>query len=122
MAVSDPSGTVATPYEVVQRSGDVGRDHRKLAELAAEVEAEVVVVGMPLSLSGEQGRAALTVLEEVEALRVALSVPVEVVDERLSTVSAHRSLAAAGLSEKKRRAQVDKVAAAVILQSWLDAR
>ena len=77
---------------------------------------------MPLSLDGSQGRAALGVSEEVEALRVALPVPVEVVDERLSTVSAHRTLAAAGISEKKRRAQIDKVAAAVILQSWLDAR
>lgn len=93
-----------------------------MAALVEEVEAEVVVVGMPLSLSGEQGRAAIGVSEEVEALREALAVPVEVVDERLSTVSAHRSLAAAGMSEKKRRAQVDKVAAAVILQSWLDAR
>ena len=77
---------------------------------------------MPLSLNGSQGRAALTVSQEVEALRAALPVPVEVVDERLSTVSAHRAMAAAGVSEKKRRSQVDKVAAAVILQSWLDAR
>ena len=107
---------------MVERSGDVARDHARLAALVEEVEAEVVVVGMPLSMNGQQGRAALTVSEEVEALRVALSVPVELVDERLSTVSAHRTLAAAGLSEKKRRAQVDKVAAAVILQSWLDAR
>lgn len=107
---------------MVERSGEVARDHARLAALVEEVEAEVVVVGMPLSLSGEQGRAAIGVSEEVEALREALAVPVEVVDERLSTVSAHRSLAAAGMSEKKRRAQVDKVAAAVILQSWLDAR
>ena len=122
VAVSDLSGTVASPYEVVERSGDVSRDHARLAAIVAEVEAEVVVVGMPLSLSGAQGRAALVVSEEVEALRAALSVPVEVVDERLSTVSAHRTLAAAGMNEKKRRTQVDKVAAAVILQSWLDQR
>lgn len=122
VAVSDPSGTVASPYEVVERSGDVARDHMRLAAIAEAVEAEVVVVGLPLSLSGQQGRAALLVNEEVEALRASLPVPVEVIDERLSTVSAHAVLKAAGLSEKKRRGQVDKVAAAVILQSWLDAR
>lgn len=122
VAVSDPSGTVASPYEVVERSGDVARDHRRLAAIASDVEAEVVVVGLPLSLSGQQGPAALLVNEEVEALRAALGVPVEVIDERMSTVSAHAVLKAAGLSEMKRRGQVDKVAAAVILQSWLDAR
>ena len=122
VAVSDPSGTVASPYEVVERSGDIERDHARLAAIVAEVEAEVVVVGMPLSMSGAQGRAADVVSEEVETLRAVLPVPVEVVDERLSTVSAHRTLAAAGLNEKKRRSKVDKVAAAVILQSWLDQR
>lgn len=122
VAVSDLSGTVASPYEVVERSGDVGRDHARLAALVQEVEAEVVVVGLPLSLSGAQGRAAQAANEEVEELRKVLPVPIEVVDERLSTVSAHSMLKAAGLNEKKRRSQVDKVAAAVILQHWLDAR
>ena len=113
---------LAAPYEVVERSGDLARDHRRLAAIAADVEAEVVVVGLPLSLAGGEGPSASLVKEEVEALRSVMEVPIELVDERLSTVSAHRTLAAAGLSEKKRRAQVDKVAAAVILQSWLDAR
>lgn len=93
-----------------------------MAALVQEVEAEVVVVGLPLSLSGAQGRAAQAANEEVEELRKVLPVPIEVVDERLSTVSAHSMLKAAGLNEKKRRSQVDKVAAAVILQHWLDAR
>jgi putative Holliday junction resolvase len=122
VAVSDPSGTIATPYEVVQRSGERARDHRRLAELIEEAGATVAVVGLPLSLDGTSGPAALAIGEEVEELRQALPVPVELADERLTTVTAHRALAAGGMREKQRRSRVDKVAAAVLLQAWLDRR
>jgi putative holliday junction resolvase len=116
------SGTLATPYEVLARSGDRRRDHRSIAEHVAETEAEVVVVGLPLSLDGSVGHAAERVLAECDQLAEALDVPIETWDERLSTVTAERSLAEQQLRGPARRRVVDKVAAAVILQSWLDAR
>jgi putative Holliday junction resolvase len=121
VALCDSAGTLATPYEVVQRSGDRRRDHRRIAELVAEAEAEVVVVGLPLSLDGSVGPAAAGVQAEVAELREHLGVPVEVWDERLSTVEAARRLQSAGVPGRKRRHVIDQVAATVILQSWLDA-
>jgi putative Holliday junction resolvase len=121
VALCDSAGTLATPYEVVLRSGDRQRDHRRIAELVAEAEAEVVVVGLPLSLDGSVGPAAAGVQAEVAELREHLGVPVEVWDERLSTVEAGRRLQSAGVPGRKRRHVIDQVAATVILQSWLDA-
>lgn len=116
------SGTLATPYEVLARSGDRRQDHRRIADHVAEVEAEVVVVGLPLSLDGSVGHAAERVIDECDQLAAVLDVPVETWDERLSTVTAERSLMEQQMRAQARRRVVDKVAAAVILQSWLDAR
>jgi putative holliday junction resolvase len=121
VALCDSAGTLATPYEVVPRSGDRARDHRRIAELVDEAGAEIVVVGLPLSLDGTVGPAAAGVVSEVTELRDHLTVPVEVWDERLSTVEATRRLRSAGVSGRKRRHVIDQVAATVILQSWLDA-
>lgn len=121
VALSDSGGTVATPYEVVQRAGDRARDHGRIAELVDEAGAEVVVVGLPLSLDGTMGPAARAILDEVEELRAALAVQVVTWDERLSTVEAERSLRVMGVKKGNRRRVVDQVAATVILQSWLDA-
>jgi putative Holliday junction resolvase len=121
VSLSDSAGTLATPYEVVTRSGDRERDHRRIAALAGEADAEVVVVGLPLSLDGSVGPAARTVLDEVVELRARLTQRVVTWDERLSTVEAERSLRAGGVKGKARRKVVDQVAATVILQAWLDA-
>ena len=122
VAVSDRSGTVASPLGVVARSGRMDEDHRRLAALVAEEEAEVVVVGLPVSLDGAEGKAAQGARREAEQLATVVGVPVETYDERLTTVTAERTLAEARLSGPARRAVVDKVAAAVMLQSWLDRR
>ena len=121
VALSDSAGTMATPYEVVQRSGSRERDHARIAALAEEAGAELLVVGMPLSLDGSKGPAALGVEAEIAELREHVPLPVETWDERLSTVEATRRLRAAGVRGPKRRQLVDQVAATVILQSWLDA-
>lgn len=121
IALSDSGGTVATPWTRVDRSGDVARDHRRIADLADEAEAECVVVGLPLSLDGSVGPAADGVLAEVEALRAVLAVPVETYDERLTTVTAERVLREQGVDGRRRREVVDQVAASVLLQAWLDA-
>ena len=116
---------MATPYSVIERSGDVEADRARVAELVEEVGAGRVVVGLPLSLDGRKGPAARAALEEAEALRHVLDVPVETHDERLSSVSANRSLTEAGVTGRRRgkarrAGAVDQVAATVVLQSWLD--
>lgn len=122
VAVSDPTGTLASPLEVLARSGDRARDHQRIGELVADTGAERVVVGLPLSLDGSIGPAAAAVLEELEELAAALRVPVETYDERLTTVTAHRVLSERGLRADARRQVVDKAAATVLLQAWLDGR
>jgi putative Holliday junction resolvase len=87
-----------------------------------EEEAQVVVVGLPLSLDGTRGPAARAALAEAERLATVVGVPVEMHDERLTTVTADRSMMEAGMRAPERRRVVDKVAAAVMLQSWLDTR
>lgn len=118
---------MATPYSVIERSGDAAADRAKVAEIAAEVGAGLVVVGLPLSMDGRKGPAARAALEEAEALRQVLDVPVESHDERLTSVSANRSLTDAGVTGRRRQrarkeGAVDQAAATVLLQSWLDSR
>ena len=121
VAVSDSDGRVATPVTVIKRTGSQNRDHQMIAELVDEYEAGVVVIGLPLSLDGEIGPAALGAQREAQQLESELGVPVLTHDERLTTVIAEQSLAESGLRGKARRRRVDMVAASVILQSWLDA-
>ncbi len=121
VALSDSAGVVATPHEVITRSSDRTRDHARIADLVDEAGAEVVVVGLPLSLDGSVGPAARGVLDEADELRTRLEVNVVTWDERLSTVEAQQRLRAAGVRGRKGRRVVDQVAATVILQSWLDA-
>jgi putative holliday junction resolvase len=120
VAISDSAGTVATPVGTIHRSGNRIGDHRAVADAVAEWEAEVVVVGLPLSLDRSVGRAARGVLEEVAELTAALGVPVTTVDERFTTVTATRALRASGVRGRNRTNVVDQAAAAVLLQAWLD--
>ena len=126
LALSDPLGVVASPLMMWRRTGDAASDHAAILRTAVENEAAVIVVGVPYSLStGRPGRAARDALAEVAALaeRAAAADPpvtVETNDERLTTVTAQRSLATSGVPAKKRKGLVDMIAAAVILQAWLD--
>ena len=126
VAVSDSDGRVATPIEVVHRSGNRQVEHRVLADLAEEWEVEAVVVGIPYSLDGSTGPMAQAMTAEAVELARVLSarsgVPVETYDERLTTVTAERTLREQDLRAPQRRKVVDMVAAAVMLQAWLDAR
>ena len=118
VARSDPSGFLATPVETVRRGkGDLAR----IAAILAEEEAVEVVVGLPRSLSGREGPAAAKVREFAAALaRRVAPVPVRLVDERMTTVSAEAMLRDQGRKGGKRRAVVDQAAAVLILQHALD--
>lgn len=121
LAACDPAGVMASPVRTLTR--DAGHD-ADVAEVVAEAvqrRAVEVLVGLPLSMDGTQGPAALRALEYAAKIGRSLpGVPVRMVDERLSTVDAHRALHAAGKKEKQFRSVVDQVAAVVLLQAALD--
>lgn len=121
VALSDESAILASPRETITRRGNAA-DIRKLLELAQQEDVAEILVGMPLSLNGTEGPQAHKVTRFIEALRAETELPIRTWDERLSTVAAERSLLEADLSRAKRRKLVDKVAAAIILQSYLDSR
>jgi len=122
VAVSDSDGRLAMPIEVLVRTGDREGEHRAVAALVAEWEAEVVVVGVPYSLDGSVGPMAKTMIAEADQLATRLSVPVQTHDERLTTVTAEKQLREQEMSGEDRRKVVDKVAASVMLQAWLEGR
>ncbi len=124
VASSDPDGVLATPVETVHReAGRNEADLQRICEIVAEYEAVEVVVGLPQTLRGEHGRAAVLAAQYAERLRQRVDpVPVRLADERLTTVSAGRVLAERGVRGKRQRAVVDQLAAVTILQGWLDAR
>jgi putative Holliday junction resolvase len=122
VALSDATGTLASPLETVKRAKDES-DLDRLAALVVEHEVTEVVVGEPRHLSGASGASA----EDATAYSRALAgrigdVPVHLVDERLSTVTAAQSLREAGRDSRAQRSVIDQAAAVVILQSFLDAR
>jgi putative Holliday junction resolvase len=117
LAVSDPSGSVARPLRILERSGERAADRRAILSAATDAGAGRIVVGLPRTLSGREGPAAQAVREEVEALQSeAGPIEVSVYDERLTTAIARRAQ-----PRRRRREPVDDVAAALILQSYLDA-
>jgi putative holliday junction resolvase len=123
VAYSDSRRSLASPWGTINRSGDAARDRSAVVDAVREVEASTVVVGLPLSLSGQVGPAARSALDEAAALRELLEplgVSVETADERFTTVEAERSLRAAGRTGKAARKVVDSAAAMVLLQAWLD--
>ena len=122
LALSDPTGRVATPHAMIERSGDPALDRQTILAHAREAGASRVVVGLPLSLSGDTGPAARAVLEEVDALRALAGeeVTVETHDERLTTVIAEQGMREARVPRRARRRTVDSAAAAVMLQSYLE--
>lgn len=121
VARTDPAGVLATPVDTFTRDPEGDADITRLATLVAELDAVEVVIGLPKSLSGEDGPAALQARDY--ARRVALQVKpvaVRLVDERLTTLDAHRALHASGRAGRRHREVVDQTAAVLILQAALD--
>ncbi|MGH3931842.1 MAG: Holliday junction resolvase RuvX [Pseudonocardiaceae bacterium] len=124
VALSDPSGVLATPLVTLKRDRRGGTDLDALAALVGEHEVVEVVVGLPRTLAGRHGPAARAAQDYARALagRIGDGVAVRLTDERLTTVSATRMLAQRGIRGRKQRAVVDQAAAVEILQGWLNAR
>ncbi len=122
VAVSDRSGTIASPLCVIQRSKSRAEDHRQIAKLVVEEEVVAIVIGLPLTLKGEWGRAAVLAKTEADELTTVVDVPIMLHDERFTTVTAESALMEARMRADARRRLVDKIAAAVMLQSWLESQ
>jgi putative Holliday junction resolvase len=118
VAISDPSGTLATPHSVIQRRSKA-EDFATVARLVGELEIERVVVGLPLTLNGDIGPQARRITRYAQALAETLSVPLAYHDERYSTVTADAMLMESG---RKHRVPIDAAAAAVILQDYLESQ
>jgi putative Holliday junction resolvase len=121
VAVSDAGGTIALPLEVVER----GKDDtwlRRIAELAGERGVVGLVVGLPVRMDGTDGPEAAEARKLAGVLERKLGVPAVLADERFTSVAANRAMASADVDSRRRRPVVDKVAAAILLQSHLDAR
>jgi putative Holliday junction resolvase len=122
VAASDPDGILATPVETVRR--DRSSAHlRRLAALIEELGVVEVIVGLPRTLADRAGSSAQDAIALADTLAQRVpSVPVRLADERLTTVTAQRSLREAGVKAKQQRSMIDQVAAVAILQGWLDQR
>ncbi len=122
LALSDLLGITAQPLEYLERVGS-RRDLNNISERVRQHEVQTVVIGLPLTLAGEEGEAARASREMAEGLGRRLpGVRIELWDERLSTVQAERTMVTGKVRRAKRRQRVDSLAAALILQSWLDAQ
>lgn len=119
VAISDDDRRLAVPLGTIHTGAPA--DLKAIASMVKEHEATVVILGLPVSLSGERGPAAVKAQAFADALHSVLTIPVELQDERFSTVEAERLLRAAGVTGRERRKVVDGSAATIILQAWLDA-
>ncbi len=120
VAVSDELALTAQAEETIYRESRE-KDLKAIADLVQKFDVTKIVVGLPLNMSGTLGIEGKKVLEFVKEMRQVLTVPITTWDERLSTVQASRTLLEADLSRKKRKRVIDKLAATLILQSYLDA-
>ncbi len=120
VALSNSDLTVATPYDVIQRADKVEKDHIAILNIVAEWEVNKIIVGLPISLDGTLGASAKSVTNEIEKLKSVTDIPIETHDERFTTVTAEQILLRQNVKRDKKKSVVDKVAAAIILQGWID--
>lgn len=121
IAVSDATGTLAMPVKVLPAQEVLG-NARSFRYIIEDYEPEVLVCGRPETLAGEDGPQAQRVIDAAKKIARAIGLPLEFIDERLSSREAKRILREQGLSEREMRGKVDSVAASLFLQTWLDVR
>ena len=121
VAVSDEMKMIATPLEYIPAE-PFAAFLARLREILREKEVGLILIGMPRNMDGSYGPAALKVQEFVAVLKDAITIPIRTLDERLTTVQAQRFLIQGNVRREKRKEKVDKTAAAILLQSYLDTR
>ena len=121
IAISDPSGMIALPLEFIPAE-PFAPFLERLKELIVEKEVDMILVGMPRNMDGSYGPAAAKVQEFVAVLKETIAIPIKTWDERLTSAKANRMLVQADVRRKDRKEKVDKAAATILLQSFLDSR
>jgi len=121
IALSDELGMIAQPLEFIPAE-PFAKFLDRLKEILSEKQVELVLVGMPRNMDGSYGPAALKVQQFVAVLKDAIAIPIQTLDERLTSAQANRVLIEGNVRREKRRDKVDKMAAAILLQSYLDGR
>jgi putative Holliday junction resolvase len=121
LAISDPSETMAQPLATIERKDD-NNSVRKIDEIIKIHSIDKIVIGLPVSMSGEIGPQARSVLDFIDHLKEQTDIRVETWDERLSTSMAQRALLDAKTKRSRRKEVIDKIAAAIILQGYLDSK
>lgn len=119
VAVSDALNIIAQAVGTIERKG-IRNDLKKIQELAQEYNAGRLVVGLPLNMDGTEGRSANLAVDFVNKVKKEIQIEVEMIDERLTTAQGERIFLEAAMSRKKRRKNLDKIAAQLILQNYLD--
>jgi len=119
LALSDPEGRIATPFTVYQRQS-ARKDVRAIAIIAVEQAIGTIVVGLPLCEDGKESESSVAAFELVSELASHLRLPIELLDERYTTLRAENTLRELGHDGRKIRSRVDASAAAIILQDYLD--
>ncbi len=122
VAVSDLMGIIANPLETYTRKGDITRDVNYIVQLAKAHEVSLFVSGLPLGLNGLENEQTRKTREFVDALTAATDIPVKFMDERFTTLSAERVLIEGNVRRENRKKVIDKVAATIILQNYLDSK
>ena len=121
VAVSDPLNIIAQAVGTIQRK-DIKSDLKKIADLVKEYRADKLVIGLPLNMNGTKGKSANLAIDFVEAVKKEIQVDVEMIDERLTSAQGERILLEADMSREKRKKNIDKIAAQLILQTYLDSK
>lgn len=122
IAVSDLMGIIANPLETYTRKGNLAIDAEYIANLAKQKEVSLFISGLPLSLSGGENEQTLKTREFIEELQKHTDIPVKFLDERFTTLSAERVLIQGNVRRENRKKVIDKVAATIILQNYLDSK
>lgn len=120
IASSDPMGIIASGYETYVRSGNIEKDMTYIAELAENKGCDTIVLGLPLNMDGSEGDKVKEIKEFAEVLKNYTAIKIDFQDERWSTVSAEKMLIESSVRREKRKKVIDKVAATIILQTYLD--
>jgi len=122
VAVSDPLGCIAQGVKTILRAGSEQEDIKNIDELVKQYDIELIVVGLPRNMNGTLGEQGNKILKFVGKLKDNFNLHVEIWDERLSTAAAEKILLSADISRAKRKKVIDKLAAVIILQNYLDSR
>ena len=122
IAVSDLMCIIANPLETYTRKGNLDIDAQYIASLAKSQDVSLFVSGLPLGLKGQENEQTAKTREFIDKLKEICDIPVEYLDERFTTLSAERVLIEGNVRREKRKTVIDKVAATIILQNWLDGK